>query len=134
MIKDINPPVVENIAIAVVLEKDDEENDVWNVYLINLKEEKIEGALVSSKGYGMHEDKKVKTSMLRHFLDELEPKSSKKIEPISEKVFGLNNEYWVSFYLNKVMYDKKFVFLTETIKKENFTQIPVMNVKGVLIK
>ena len=57
-----------------------------------------------------------------------------KIEPIMEDVFSLSNEYWVSFYIDKIIYDKKFIFLPETISSEYFTQIPILNKRGVMIK
>ena len=133
MIKDIPELKVENIAIAVVKEKNELDETVWNSYLLNLKEEKIEGVLVTSSGYGELNEEKVKTSTLRHFLDEVEPKSFVKIEPIIEEVFGINNEYWLSFYLNKTMYDKRYVFLAESITESNFTNIPLINKKGVMI-
>ena len=133
MIKDIPELKVENIAIAVVQEKNELEETVWNSYLINLKEEQIEGVLVTSTGYCELNEEKVRTSTLRHFLDEVAPKSFVKIEPIIEEVFGINNEYWLSFYLNKTMYDKRYVFLAESITEANFTTIPIMNKKGVMI-
>ncbi|MFY9309222.1 MAG: hypothetical protein WAQ28_09280 [Bacteroidia bacterium] len=134
MKKDINPPLVEDIAVAVVKELNELNEDVWNVYLLNLKKENIEGVLVTSKGYGTYNEEEVKTSTLRHFLDVVNASDFKKIEPIVETVFGLNNEYWVSFFLNNVMYDKKYIFLPETIKEENFTSVPFINKKGVMIK
>jgi hypothetical protein len=134
MKKDIAPPEVVDIAVAVVKEKDEHDEEVWNVYLLNLRNEKIEGVLVSSQGYGLYNNEEVKTSMLRHFLDEMDAHSFKKIEPIVENLFGLNNEYWVSFYVNKVMYDKKYIFLPEVIKEENFIPIPYINKKGVMIR
>ena len=134
MKKDITPPTVEDIAIAVVRETNDLEELEWNVYFLNLKKEKIEGVLVSSHGYGTINEEAVKTSTLRHFLDDVGPKSFVKFEPIMETLFGLNNEYWVSFFLNNVMYDKKYIFLPETIKEENFILIPYINKKGVMIK
>ncbi len=133
MIKDIPELIVENVAIAVVREKNELDETVWNSYLINLKDQKIEGVLVTSTGYGELNDEKVKTSTLRHFLDEVEPKSFVKIEPIIEEVFGINNEYWLSFYFNKTMYDKRYVFLAESITEANFTTIPLINKKGVMI-
>ncbi len=106
----------------------------WNVYLLNFKQENIEGVLVTSKGYGIYNNEDVKTSILRHSLDVVKANDFKKIEPIVETVFGLNNEFWVSFFINNVMYDKKYVFLPETIKEENFILIPLLNKKGVIIK
>lgn len=134
MKKDILPPTVENIAVAVVKETNELNETEWNAYLINLKKETIEGVLVTSQGYGKLDEEDVKTSTLRHFLDVVQPKDFKKIEPVLENVFGLNNEFWVSFYMNKVMYDKKYIFLPETIKEENFILIPYINKKGVMIK
>ncbi|MCX6294924.1 MAG: hypothetical protein NTX97_02470 [Bacteroidetes bacterium] len=134
MKKDITPPLVENIAVAVVKELNELNETEWNVYLLNLKNEKIEGVLVSSHGYGNINGEDVKTSTLRHFLDDVPTKSFVKFEPIMETLFALNNEYWVSFFLNNVMYDKKYIFLPETIKEENFILIPYINKKGVMIK
>jgi hypothetical protein len=133
MIKDIPLLVVENVAVAIIREKNELNETVWNSYLINMKDEKLEGVLVTSTGYGQINEEKVKTSTLRHFLDEVEPKSYVKIEPIVEEVFGVNNEYWLSFYLNNKMYDKRYVFLAESISESNFTNVPIINKKGVMI-
>lgn len=134
MKKDIIPPLVEDVAVAIIREQNEQNETEWNVYLINLKKEDIEGVLVTSKGYGAYNDEEVKTSTLRHFLDVVPSHTFKKIEPIVETVFGLNNEFWLSFFLNNVMYDKKYIFLPETIIEENFTLVPIINKKGVMIK
>jgi hypothetical protein len=133
MRKDIEIPVMKDIGVAVVSERNELNQEEWNVYLINLKQRQIEGVLVSSRGYGEIENEKRASSELRHFLDKVNPQSFVKIEPIVEDVFFLNNEYWVSFFLDSKMYDKKFIFLPETIKQENFVNIPLLNKKGVLI-
>lgn len=133
MKKDIDFPTVTNVGVAIVQEKNEEEAMVWNVYLLNLKESLIADVLVSTRGYGLINEETRKTSELRHFLDTVEPRSFVKIEPIMEEVFLLNNEYWVSFFHEGVMYDKKFIFLTETIKPENCVKVPLINKKGVLI-
>ena len=137
MRKDIKIPVVENIAIAVVEELNEEKtHNIYNVYFINLTDDIVENVLVTSKGYGENKvtGEKVKTSVLRHNLGLLIPNQFLKIEPIMEDVFGINNEYWVSFFIQDQMMDKKFVFLAETIQKSNFTTIKLINKKGVLIK
>ncbi len=134
MLKDIPQLVVENIVIAVVKELNEEDEWVWNVYLVNLYNDKIEGVLVSSKGYGSYEGRDVKTTVLRHMIGEVDPHDYAKIEPIMTNVFGLSNEYWVSFYLNKKLYDKKYIFLPESITDDNLTVIPVLGKKGVMIR
>jgi len=137
MRKDIHVPQVKDIAVAVVQELNEEKTtNIYNVYFINLTESVVENVLVTSKGYG--ENKKtgeqVKTSILRHNLGVLRPDSFTKIEPIMEDMFPLNNEYWVSFFIDDKMFDKKFIFLAETIQESNFMNIPVINKKGILIK
>jgi len=136
MKEELQGPKVTKAAVAVVQELNEEGEQVFNVYLLNFYEEKLEGVLVTSVGYAVHHktQEKVKTSTLRHLLDEVPAQSFKKIEPIIEDVFGLNNEYWVSFWINNVMYDKKFIFLQETIKSENFVMIPLVNKQGVMIR
>lgn len=135
MLKDIHRPAVENIVMAVVQEADEETGEpVWNVYLINLYDKEIKGVLVASKGYGQLEGKDVKTSVLRHLIDEVGPNDYARIEPIMTNLFGLSNEFWVSFYLDKQIFDKKYVFLPESIREENFTVVPVINKRGVMIR
>ena len=133
MKKDIHVPKVEGIGVAII--KDTTEGDeIWNVYLINYKEKPINNVLISSKGYGMLNQKKVNTSTLRHFFDVIKGQSYQLIEPISEDVFGLSNEYFVTFYIDNIIYDKKFVFVPDTIKDENFTKVRIIQKDGVLIK
>src|SRR5690606_39077492 len=110
MKKDIDIPKVEDISVAVVKEWNEEKTEeVFNVYLINLRKTGIKNTLVTSKGYGQDQmtGEKINTSTLRHFIGDLEADSYVKIEPIIEEVFGLNNEYWVSFFEGDRMYDKK---------------------------
>jgi len=133
MKKDLPENIVQDIAIAVVLDNSTPDSKDWNVYLINLKDEPIETVLVSSKGYGLKNGEEVKTSILRHSLGDLAAKSFIKIEAIDEQIFGLSNEYWLSYYINGHIYDKKFIFLPESIIETNFIRVPVLNKVGVMI-
>jgi hypothetical protein len=132
MIKDITFPEVEGIAIAIV--QDIEGLAEYDVYLINLKSDDIKNVMVVSTGYGLLNEKQMKTSTLRHFFDEIKQQDYIKIEPIQKEVFGLSNEFWLSFSLNNQLYDKQFVFLPETIVESNFITIPIVGKRGVMIK
>ncbi|MDT3401868.1 hypothetical protein [Mucilaginibacter terrae] len=134
MLKDLSKNIVEDIAVAVALEKETPESKIWYVYLINLKDQPIENVLVTSKGYGEKDGEQVKTSVLRHMMPLVEAGASALIEPIDEATFGLNNEYWVSYYIGKDIYDKKFIFLPESIVDSNFIKLPVLNKVGVMIR
>lgn len=136
MKEELKGPKVEDVGIAVIQEMGEDNTEVFNVYLINFKDDSIEGVLVSSRGYGrnVETEEAIKTSQLRHFLDIVPAKSYKRIEPIMEDVFGITNEYWLSFFFENKMYDKKFIFLPESISKDNLITIDVINKKGVLIR
>ena len=138
MLKDIPQVSVTDIAIAICPvmpnENSTDEEELWNVYILNLKQEAINSLIVSSKGYGSYKGETVETSVLRQFLGTLNSNSFTLVEAIQKKVFGLNNEYWVSFYIGREIFDKKFIFLPETINELFFTPIPLMNERGVMIR
>jgi len=135
MKKDIEIPKVDGVYVAVVKEWNDEGVMIWNVYLVNDKEEPLQNTFVSSKGYLKEVNgAESKTSTLRHYFKEIAPKTSIKIEPIMPDLFKLNNEYFVSFYLDCNLFDKKYIFLSETIKNENLSIVPVLEKEGVWIK
>ena len=128
-------PKVENVGVAVVEEESEEGGKMCYVYLINLRDDIMEGIIVTSTGYGenVNTGERVKTSTLRHSLEVLLPNEAAKIEPIMDDLFGLANEYWVSFWINEVMFDKRFVFLPETIVPEKMKTIPVLGQKGIIL-
>jgi len=133
MLKHLPENEVKDIAVAVALEGENAESKTWYVYIINLKKEPIENVLITSKGYGEKDGEQVKTSILRHMIPLIESNAFKLIETIDEQTFGLNNEYWVSYYIGNQIYDKKFIFLPESIIDSNFIKIPVVNKPGVMI-
>lgn len=133
MLKDLPNNKVNDIGIAVVLEEESPEGKSWGVYIINLKDQDLEQVLVSSKGYGMKKAEGISTSVLRHSLGQLEAGDFKLIEPIMDELFVLSNEYLLSFYLDDVLYDKKYVFVPESIVESNFIRVPIINKPGVMI-
>ena len=134
MIKDIPNLKVEDIALAAVPTPNAETNeDEWYIYLINKKDKAIENVLVSSKGYGEMNKEKVETSELRHYIEVIPAMGYAKIEAIMPELFAISNQYWVSFYIGKEIFDKKYVFVAESIQKSNLTDVPVIGKKGVLL-
>ncbi len=135
MREELQGPKVENVAVAVIEELTELNEKIYTVFLANFREDIMEGIIITSKGYGSnaHTGEKVTTSTLRHCIEVLLPGEVAKIEPIMEDVFGLANEYWVSFWIDGTMYDKKFVFLPETIQDKNMKILAKMNAKGIMI-
>lgn len=135
MKEELKGPKVEGISVAVAFETAETGDRIYNVYLLNKTEDELENVLVSSKGYGVNAltNQKVETSVLRHNLGNVGVNSVQKIEPIMEQVFGLSNEYWVSYWIGNKMFDKKFVFLAETISDQNAIDLPLLDCKGVML-
>lgn len=131
MIKDIVVPEVKNVTLAVA-RTNGPATPEWRVYLINNNDVSLENTLVASKGYGEKDGEKQNTSILRHFLETVGPHSTTVIEPIDPAVFHLNNEYWISYYIGTQIYDKRFVFVPDTICEANITYIKELEMEGVL--
>ena len=131
---ELKGPKVEKVSVAIV-EMMVENEKSYYAYLLNLREDIMEGIIISSTGYGQNTKTgdRIKTSTLRHSIEVLLPNEAARIEPIMPEVFGLSNEYWVSFWVNEVMYDKRFVFPAESISEKNMQVIEILGQKGVII-
>jgi hypothetical protein len=133
MKKDIIHPTVDGVKVAVARRQDELGNVLWDVYLINRLKNPIDTVFVTSSGYGVDVDgNKIKTASLRHFFKEVAGEEIVKIEPISPEVFHINNEYWVSYYIGNQIFDKKFIFVPESIREENLIPIAQLGLEGVL--
>lgn len=134
MKKDIVLPKVKDVHVAIVKELNEEKEIIWNVYLINKQNITLQNVLVSSTGYKIDDKgEKQKSSTLRHFIENVSPNSFKKIEPIIEDVFILNNEYFVTYFSSEGLHEKVFVFVPDSILESNFIDIPYINKRGVMI-
>lgn len=134
MKKDIEVRRVEDLAIAIVPPEEGENSEMWDVFLINLKEEAIENVLINSSGYGELDGEMRRTTTLRYFFERIGGLEIVPIEPIQAKLFDLTNEYWISFNYQDYMYDRKYLFVSGSIHPINFTVIPFLNRKGVMIR
>lgn len=132
MKKDIDFPEVRNVGVCAVPEES-EGQTYWKVHVINLLDDTITNVLVSTRGYGKQDEEKIKTSELRHYFEEIAAQSTRPVEVIPSDLIGLNNQYWVSFYLNQKIFDKKFIFLPDTLLEKNLTTVPILDTKGILI-
>ena len=131
MKKDIDIPEVTGVYVAAVREQHEEYKSLdWNAYFINDLSETLEGVLIVSKGY----DDKRQTSVMRHSIAKLPPKSFAKVEFLQDDVLQLNNEFSVSFFAEGKMFHKKFVFRKNSINENALQEVPVMQKKGVLLK
>lgn len=126
---DIVMPEVIGISVAVTKPQD---KDMWEVFIINENTFDITNVMIMSSGYGVTEGEKQKTSVLRYFFDTVPAKSSQFVELLDQKLFHLTNQYWVTYYVDRTIHDKKYLFLPDSIVEENLINIPFVANKGVL--
>ncbi len=131
MKKDIDFPEVVGIHVAIGYTENENEERSWCVYLVNENDYDVNNLLIVSKGYQEDSSDK-KTSTLRHRLDNLPPKSFAIIELITDEVFHLYNEYWISFYHNRKIYDKKYIFEPNSINVKNSVYLSTLKMRAVL--
>jgi hypothetical protein len=131
MKKDIKIPEVKDVYVAVVKEYNDiHKTEDWNAYIINAKTVDLDIVIIVSHGYS---DTK-KTATFRKKLDRLPKQSYAKIELLQEDLFTLNNQFKVSFFEGNQLFDKTYTFRKNTINENAFQNIPLMNMRGILVK
>ena len=129
MKKDIKIPVVEKVQVLATYEWDKGFlAKIWNIYLVNNREDIIESVLVMSRG----SYKNKKTSILRHGLGDLPPHMGAKVEMIADEVLGFTNEYIVTFFAEGKLFDKTFTFKPYSIKENNTVFINLMGQNCVI--
>lgn len=106
--------------------------DDWSIYLINNYGQQLHDTMVVSKGYGEDSGKKVKTSTLRHNLGTVEANGFSAIERLDPALFHLTHEFWLTFYIEGHIFDKKFIFKAGTLSKENLSYIKELGKEGIL--
>lgn len=131
MKKDIEIPIAKDVYVAAVREWNEEFlSKDWNVYIINNRATQIDMVLIVSKGY----DGERKTSLMRHAIGVVDAKSFQKIELIHEDVLTLNNEFFVTYYADSKIYEKRFVFEKNTVNEASLSEIPLLEKEGIFAK
>lgn len=129
MKKDIEIPIAKEVYVAIIHEWNDEFlSKDWNAYVINGRTTPIEMVLVVSKGFEADQ----KTSIMRHGIGTIAPKSFKKIELVPEDVLTLNNEFFVTFYAGDKLYERRFVFPKNSVKQSAILPIPIIERDGIV--
>ncbi|HRN97758.1 MAG TPA: hypothetical protein PLA69_00325 [Flavobacterium sp.] len=135
MQKDINIPEVKDVFMAAVQEwNDDFMANVWNVYLINDSDNELHDIMVVSKAFGTIDGEMRKTSLLRHALVEMPPVSVVKIEMVQDSVLALNNEFMLTFFIGNTLYDRKYTFIANSIRKDRTEEVPHLWKPGVIVR
>lgn len=131
MKKDIEIPIAKDVYIAMVREWNDKFlSKDWNAYIINNRTSQIDMVLVVSKGF----DDNRKTSTMRHAIGFVGAKSFEKIEMVQDNVLSLNNEFFVTYYADNKIYEKRYLFEANSVSENNISNVPLIEKEGVLAK
>lgn len=133
MLKDIELLNDKKVGVAIIKELNDALEEVWNVYIINFNAKAVQNVLITCKGYGQIDNEPKETTIMRYFMGDVPEKSFMKVEPIDPSLFVLNNEYFVTFYENGTILDKKLTFLSNTIYDDVLIEIDLIKKAGVLL-
>ncbi|HAD97092.1 MAG TPA: hypothetical protein DCG19_06770 [Cryomorphaceae bacterium] len=109
MKEDIHFPEVTDVKVAVGKRIDEKGESEDYVYLINNKPTDLNNLMVVSNASEKEDGTGRKTSTLRHFIEHLDKHSSARVERIDPQVFGFYNTFWVSFYIGRELFDRKFI-------------------------
>ena len=123
-------PQVTDVKVAVGKTIDEKGESDWYVYLINNKPVDIDNVMVVSNAYEQEDGSGKKTSTLRHLIEIVPKESFARIERIDPAVFGFYNEFWVSFYVGKQVFDKKFRI--EPFQEWELEEIEELEMEGKL--
>jgi hypothetical protein len=132
MKKDIEIPEVRNVFVAVIREPNPDGSFLWKVFLLNKNPFPLSNILVTSSGFRSTEDGEQKTSTLRHFFDAVPASGTQEIELLDPSVFHLNNEYWVSYQAEGKLFDKRYLFVPDSISDKNIITIQMLDKEGIL--
>lgn len=130
MLKDLDFNKATKIEMAVAKTPNQEGESTFYLYLINKNSFALRNVLISTEAFEHEDGSGRKTSKLRHFIEELGPGSEQKIETVDPSVFGFFNHFWLSYYYEEKMFDKKFVL--KPFKEFEIEDIASLGLKGKL--
>lgn len=121
-------PSVTDVKVAIGKTINEKGESDWYVYLINNKPADIDNVMVVSNANENQDGTGKKTSTLRHFIEKVPSESFAKVERIDPAVFSFYNEFWVSFYIGRQVFDKKF--LIEPFQEWNLDDVEELEMEG----
>lgn len=133
MRKDIEIPTVKDVEIAAVFEWNEEYmQNSWYAYLFNNTDKDMEAILIVSQASGTLDGEERKTGSFRHAFPKLSPKSSQKIELLDEAVFQLDNQFFLTYFTDAKLFDKKYLFAASSISEDKLSELKNSDKKGIL--
>jgi len=127
--KDIDFPTGKDVYIALVHDFNDEsKTHEWIAYILNDRTTPIALVFVVSKGFLGD----TKTATMRHRMEKLAAKSYQKLEFVQKEILELNNEFYLTYYLDGKLYEKRIIFKKNSVTENNLGPVPLLHKPGIL--
>lgn len=135
MLKDIKFFVGYDVGLGITPEDKGLPSEWWRVHIINLnREKKLLWVLVSAKAEGFLNESYKRTGTLRYCIECLHPATYVKLDTITPQVKMLNNEYFISYWKDDTLYERKLVIPAGFLCSDMMvSRIPVMECSGVFV-
>lgn len=134
MKKDIEQQAVEGVLIGIVPSSNDQGQRIWGVNIINTKNIPIENVIVNASGEGVGKAKGEKTAVARYFLNVVPAYSAQQFEILMQDTLHIQHKFWVSYYEDRTIFDKKFIVEPGMISEDELVMVPVIDFPGIVIE
>jgi hypothetical protein len=127
MRKDIHIPAPKNVFIAIALENEIEHE--WKAYILNLNPVVISNVMITSTGLS---DNGNHTSVLRHFIEEIQPNTAIPFEIVTDELLQIDNNFFVTYYIENLIHDFDASFKANAYQLDSLKIIPIIQKRGVI--
>ena len=88
--------------------------------------------MIVSSAFGTLDGEMKKTSLLRHAFPAVPAVSVVKVELLDNSILALNNEFMLTYFIDNKLYDKAFIFKSNSINENATEEVPILFVEGVI--
>ncbi|NPA34525.1 MAG: hypothetical protein GXO48_06330 [Chlorobi bacterium] len=129
MLKDIDFPIGRDVEVFAVEIEERGDGRWWKVFIHNKGDKPLKNVLISSVAYD--EFGRRKTQIFRYHIDLLESREYAPLDILTPQLQSLLNEYFISYWQEGVLYERRLTFPSHHFLKDNEVDIPVLGIKGI---
>lgn len=129
MLKDIEIEKHSNFSLAVCRNEEEQEL-VYDIFLLNTTDEIIENVMVSCSGHGEIDGQQKSTTLMRIMVGDLPSFSFVKIESIIGDTIQLQNDFFVSGFSSNRLKDMVFKVVIPELKDGDIEIVQMIDKEG----
>ncbi len=129
MLKDIDFPVGRDVEVFAMEIDDKADGKWWKVFIINKGKKPLENVLISSVAYD--EFGRQKSQVFRYHIEVLGSGEYAPLDVLTPELQALLNEYFISYWQDGILYERRLTFPAHHFLKDNEVDIPIPGAKGI---